>query len=91
MLKKLSVLATAAFVLLTTAVFSYAQSTLTNGSDFPFFQLGLLLIGGLIIVSLKLKHDKLYLSEAVGTFALFTILITLFTNPVIDMVKDFVM
>jgi len=91
MLKKLSVLATAAFVLLTTAVFSYAQSTLTSGVEFPFFQLGLLLIGGMIIVSLKLKHDKMYLSEAIGTFALFTILITLFTNPVIDVVKTFVM
>lgn len=91
MLKKLSVVAMTVFVIFVTAIFSYAEATFTSGNDFPFFQLGMLIIGGLILVSMKLKYDKLYLSEAIGTFALFAILVSLFTNPVIDAVKNLVM
>lgn len=57
------------FIVLTTATFGFAQFSAGPESAFPFFHLGCLMIGGLIIVSLKRKYDKLYLSEAIGSFA----------------------
>jgi hypothetical protein len=42
----------------------------------------------LILVSLKRKYEKMYTAEVVGAFALYTILMALFTNPVIDAVKN---
>jgi len=41
----------------------------------------------LILVSLKRKYEKMYIGEVVGVFALYTILMALFTNPVINVVK----
>ncbi len=78
------------FIVLTTATFSFAQFSVAADEGFPFFHLGCLIIGGLIIVSLKRKYDKLYLSEAIGSFALYTILIALFTAPVVDALKTLI-
>lgn len=83
-------LLTAAFVILATASFSYAEFIATDTSNFPYFHLGCLIVGGLIIVSLKHKYSNIYLSEAVGSFALYTVLVAIFTAPVIDMLKSFV-
>jgi FtsH-binding integral membrane protein len=80
----------AAAVVLLTATFSFAEYATTGVTNFPFFQLGCLVIGGLIMVSLKRKYDKMYVSEVVGVFALYTILMTLFTSPVIEAVKTMV-
>jgi FtsH-binding integral membrane protein len=80
----------AAFVILTTASFSYAQFSATGNNSFPFFHLGCLIVGGLIIVSLKRKYSKLYLSEAIGSFALYTVLVALFTAPVVDALKTII-
>jgi FtsH-binding integral membrane protein len=79
-----------AFVILTTASFSYAQFSATGNNSFPFFHLGCLIVGGLIIVSLKRKYSKLYLSEAIGSFALYTVLVALFTAPVVDALKTII-
>jgi hypothetical protein len=79
-----------AFVILTTASFSYAQFSATGNNSFPFFHLGCLIVGGLIIVSLKRKYSKLYLSEAIGSFALYTVLVALFTAPVVDALKTLI-
>jgi len=78
------------FIVLTTATFSFAQFSATGDAGFPFFHFGCLIIGGLIIVSLKRKYDKLYLSEAIGSFALYTILVALFTAPVVDALKTLI-
>jgi hypothetical protein len=78
------------FVVLTTASFSFAQFTATGSSDFPYFHLGCLIVGGLIIVSLKQKYTKLYLSEAIGSFALYAVLVAIFTAPVVDALKNFI-
>jgi hypothetical protein len=77
------------FVIFTTASFCYAEFSATENNTFPFFHLGCLIIGGLIIVSLKKKYSKLYLSEAIGSFALYTVLVALFTSPVVDALKTF--
>ena len=79
-----------AFVILVTASFSYAQFSVTGNDNIPFFHLGCLIIGGLIIVSLKRKYSKLYMSEAVGSFALYTVLVSIFTTPVVDALKNLI-
>ena len=90
MRKLMQTLLLVGFVILTTASFSYAQFSATGTSTFPYFHLGCLVVGGLIIVSLKRKYSKLYLSEAIGSFALYTVLVALFTAPVVEALKTFV-
>ena len=80
----------AAFVVLATASFGYAEYAATGAENFPYFHLGCLLLGGLLITSLKHKYSKIYLSEAMGSFALYAILVALFTAPVIDALKALV-
>ena len=83
MKKTLATTIVAAAVILLTATFSFAEYAATGVANFPFFQLGCLIIGGLIMVSLKRKYEKMYVGEVVAVFALYTILMALFTNPVI--------
>jgi FtsH-binding integral membrane protein len=87
MKKTLGTMIVAATVVLLTATFSFASFAASGASDFPYFQLGALIVGGLIIISLKHKYSQMYTSETVGAFALYTVLIALFTSPVIDAVK----
>jgi FtsH-binding integral membrane protein len=88
--KTLATTIVAAAVVLLTATFSFAEYATAGVTNFPFFQLGCLIVGGLIMVSLKRKYDKMYVSEVVGVFALYTLLMTLFTSPVIEVVKTIV-
>jgi hypothetical protein len=90
MKKTLASLALSVFVVLTTATFGFAEYAAAGAANFPFFQLGAVIIGGLIIVRLKQKYDKIYLGEAVGSFALYTIMVSLFTMPVIEAIKNLV-
>jgi len=90
MKKTLGTMVVTAAVVLLTATFSFAEFAMAGGNSFPYFQLGCLIVGGLVIVSLKHKYEKMYLNEAVGAFALYTVLMALFTNPVVDMVKNLV-
>jgi FtsH-binding integral membrane protein len=90
MKKTLATTIIAAAVVLLTATFSFAEYAATGVTNFPFFQLGCLIIGGLILVSLKRKYDKMYVGEVVGIFALYTIMMALFTSPVIEAVKTIV-
>jgi hypothetical protein len=61
-----------------------------GAANFPFFQLGCLIVGGLIMVSLKHKYEKMYVGEVDGIFAHYTILMALFTNPVFETMKTIV-
>lgn len=88
MKKTLSTLIIAVFVVLTTGTFAIAEYSATGAGNFPYFHLGALIVGGLIIISLRHKYDKLYMSEAMGAFALYTVLIALFTSPVVDLIKS---
>ena len=90
MKKTLGTIMAAAAVILLTATFSFAEYAAAGTTNFPFFQLGCLIVGGLIMVSLKRKYKEMYVEEVVGIFALYTILMVLFTNPVIEAVKTFV-
>jgi hypothetical protein len=84
--KTISTLAVATFIVISTAAFGYVQYASTGLSPFPYFHLGCLMIGGLLMISIKRKFSRLYLTEAVGAFALYTVMISLFTVPVIDVV-----
>jgi hypothetical protein len=90
MKKTLATTIVAAAVILLTATFSFAEFAAGGATNFPYFQLGCLIVGGLIMVSLKRKYEKMYVGEVVGIFALYTILMALFTNPVIETVKTIV-
>ena len=90
MKKTLATTIVAAAVVLLTATFSFAEYAAAGTTDFPYFQLGCLIVGGLIVVSLKRKYEKMYVGEVVGVFALYAILMALFTSPVIEAVKTFV-
>jgi hypothetical protein len=90
MKKTLATMAVAATVVLLTATFSFAEYAAGGAGNFPYFQLGCLIIGGLIMMSLKYKYSKIYTSEVVGAFALYTIYVALFTAPVIDAIKTMV-
>ena len=90
MKKTLATTVVAAAVVLLTATFSFAEYAATGVANFPFFQLGCLIVGGLILVSLKRKYEKMYVGEVVAVFALYTIMMALFTSPVIEVVKNIV-
>jgi len=90
MKKTLGTMAVAAAVVILTATFGFAEYAATGAANFPFFQLGCLIIGGLILMTLKRKYEKMYVAEMVGVFALYTMLMALFTNPVIEVVKTIV-
>lgn len=90
MKKTFGTILVAAVVVLLTATFSFAEYAATSAGNFPYFQLGALIVGGLIIISLKHKYSQMYASETAGAFALYTVLIALFTSPVIEAVKNLV-
>jgi hypothetical protein len=90
MKKTFGTMMVSAAVVLLTATFGFAEYTAAGVSNFPYFQFGALIIGGLIIISLKSKFEQMYTSEAVGAFALYTIFVALFTSPVIETVKTLV-
>lgn len=90
MKRTLQTIIVALFVVLITGSFSYALAATAGAGNFPFFHLGCLIMGGLIIVSLKHRYPRIYFTEAVGSFAMYAVLVSLFTAPVIEMVKGFV-
>lgn len=90
MKRTLQTLIVSVFVVLITASFAFAANAITGSGSFPYFNLGCLIMGGLTIVSLKYRYQKMYLSEAIGSFALYAVLVALFTAPVIESVKTLV-
>jgi len=90
MKKTLKTVGLAIFVVLVTGTFAVAEYTATSVSEFPYFQLGCLIAGGMTIISLKHKYQKMYTGELMGVFAMYTILIALFTAPVFNAIKTLV-
>jgi hypothetical protein len=90
MKKTLKKLVLAIFVVLVTATLGFAEYAVTGVSEFPYFQLGCLIVGGMTIISLKQKYPKMYTRELMGVFTMYTILIALFTAPVFNAIKSLV-
>jgi hypothetical protein len=90
MKKALSTILVVGFVILMTAGFSFAEYAAGGGENFPYFHLGCLIIGGLIMISLRQKFPKIYAAEVAGAFALYTVYVALFTAPVMEAIKNWV-
>ena len=90
MKKTIGTMMVAGLVVLLTGTFALAEYTVAGAGNFPYFQLGCLIVGGLVMISIKHKFEKMYTGEVAGAFALYTVLIALFTNPVIDTIKNMV-
>ncbi|HPD57325.1 MAG TPA: hypothetical protein P5294_05795 [Smithellaceae bacterium] len=90
MKKTIGTITVAVVAVLLTATFAFAEYAVGGAANFPYFQLGMLIVGGLLLVQMKRKYHKMYTTEAVGAFALYTALMALFTNPVIELVKTIV-
>ena len=90
MKKILETLALSVFVVLVTATFGVAEYATAGLSDFPYFQLGCLIVGGMTIIALRHKYQKMYTGELVTVFCLYTMLMALFTAPVINAIKTVV-
>ena len=90
MKKTLATIGLAGFVTLLTATFGLAEYSAAGSGNFPYFQLGAVIVGGVIIVSLKTKYQEMYMTETMGAFALYTTMISLFTAPVVNLIKDLV-
>jgi hypothetical protein len=90
MKKTIGTMMVAGLVVLLTGTFALAEYAVAGVGNFPYFQLGCLIIGGMMIISLKHKFERMYTGEVAGAFALYTVLIALFTNPVIDAIKNMV-
>ena len=90
MKRTLSTLILAGIVVLITGTFCFAEYAAAGVENFPYFHLGCLIVGGMIIVSLKQKYQKIYLGEAVGSFAMYAILVALFTAPVAEGLKGLI-
>ncbi len=63
MKKTLGTILVAAAVVMLTATFSFAEYAATGADAFPLLQLGCLVVGGLIVVSLKRKYEQMYTSK----------------------------
>ena len=90
MKKNIATIVTAIFVILCTSVFAIAEGAMTTASNFPYFHLGALLIGGLILVSLQQKYNKIRVTESMGSFALYAVMISLFTEPVVNAIRSLI-
>ena len=90
MKKTLSMIGLVAFIVLATGTFCLAEFAAGGADNFPYFHLGALIVGGLTIFSLKQRYGKIYLSEAIGSFAMYTLLVALFTAPVVDAVRNII-
>ena len=90
MKKTLGTMVAAMVVVLLMGTFALAEYAAAGVANFPYFQLGCLIIGGMTVISLKHKYEKMYTGEVAGVFALYTLLIALFSNPVIEGIKNLV-
>lgn len=84
--KNLSNISVAIFIAMSATAFAYVQYTSAILEGFPYFHLGCIIVGGVMLISLKNKYSRIYLTEAIGAFALFTITVSLSTPPVMEMI-----
>lgn len=56
--------------------------------SFPLLHVIALVTGGLLILVIKKKYEKLYKTEAFLIFILYALLIALYSEPVITLIKN---
>jgi hypothetical protein len=55
--------------------------------NFPFVHLIALVVGGIILLMVKRKYKKIRIIELIIMFILYFILVALFTEPVLNLVR----
>jgi hypothetical protein len=58
--------------------------------NFPFIHLIALVVGGIALFMIKRKYQKLRIIELIIIFILYFILVALFTDPVLNLVRKFI-
>ena len=82
-------LALLVIVFLTTLQFSYFGFRVAGGDLYLMAQVAALAIGGLLLVSLEHRYRKIGFAGAVIAFALYTLLVTLYSKPVVGALQQF--
>ncbi len=59
-------------------------------NNFPLIHLIALIIGGIILLIIKRKYQKLRIIEMIGIFILYFILVAIFTDPVINIARKII-
>jgi hypothetical protein len=59
-------------------------------NNFPFVHLIALLVGAIILFLIKKKFQKIRVTELVIVFVLYFILIALFTEPALNLIRKFI-
>lgn len=57
---------------------------------FPFMHFVVLIAGGILLLIVKRKYPKIRNSELIIVFILFFILVAIFTEPGLDLIKRFI-
>ena len=57
---------------------------------FPFLHLIVLIAGGILLLFVKRKYPQIRNSELIIVFILFFVLVALFTDPGLDLLKKFI-
>ncbi len=58
--------------------------------NFPFIHLIALVVGGIALFIIKRKYQKLRIIELIIIFILYFILVALFTDPVLNLVRKLI-
>ncbi|HOD35129.1 MAG TPA: hypothetical protein PLR20_07070 [Syntrophales bacterium] len=76
-------------VVLTTLQFTYFSFRTAGGDLYLMAQVAALVFGGLLLVSLEYRYREIGFAGAVIAFALYTLLVTLYSKPVVVALQQF--
>ena len=82
-------LALLGIVVLTTLQFSYFGYRTAGGDLYLMAQVVALVFGGLLLMSLEYRYRKIGFAGAVIAFALYTLLVALYSKPVVEALQQF--
>ena len=82
-------LALLGIVVLTTLQFSYFGFRTAGGDWYLLAQVVALVFGGLLLMSLEYRYRKIGFAGAVIAFALYTLLVALYSKPVVGALQQY--
>ncbi len=82
-------LALICIVVLATLQFGYFGYRTSGGDLYLVAQLVALAFGGLLLISLEYRYRKIGFAGAVIAFALYTLLVTLYSKPIVEALQRF--
>ena len=82
-------LALLVIVFLTTLQFSYFGFRTAGGDWHLMAQVAALVFGGLLLMSLEYRYRKIGFTGAVIAFALYTLLVAMYSKPVVEALQQY--